>query len=626
VPVDPLVLCNAAPCALFALDAKTRIGFANRAGLALLGAVPSQLLGSPFLDHVAASHRALVAAALGPAPFTLEAPLVDGDGRPIPTSLRGEATTDGWSISAEHRGVEVELRTQLAAARAATEFQLTRAIEMSERAKELRDALDGDPTLSTRGIRAEDELERALASAGLATWHWDAKLGGVTLRGACETYFGFRPKNLLEIREGITEPDRDLLWRAAERARAERAPIDVRVHIRSREGVTRLVRVTGSPRDDLRGDFAGVDGSLVDATDQERATSSLELLDHELRLLVEGMFDGLALVGRDWKVRYINRKGAELLERTPEETQGRHVTEIVPPTAGEAFRNAHRRVMDERVPVEIEDTYAPLGRTFVNRIYPTADGIAIFFQDVTERRRREERLRTSEQRLRELGARMRDAREEEARRIAREIHDDLGQALTVLKMDLARVRAKAGVDPALAEPIAQMNEVVDGAIATTRRIASDLRPTILDDLGLAAAIAWHAEQVSERAGFEVDVEVTPSDVAVDAVGGTVLYRVLQEALTNIVRHATAKRVTVRLRERSGHVELVVRDDGVGFDPEAATRSLGLLGMRERTASVGGSLQIESTRGKGTTVRATVPRKVAFEQTATTPDATGDAIE
>jgi PAS domain S-box-containing protein len=619
VNLEPLALCDAAPCALFALDAKTRIVFANRAALSLLGAVPSQLVGTPFLDHVAARHREIVSEALGPAAFSFEASLLDKDGNAVATLLRGELSPTGWSIVAEDRAIELELRTQLATAREATEFQLTRAIEMSNRNRELLSVIDGEATLSTRTFRTEEGIERALRSAGLATWHWDLALGGVTLRGAYEAYFGFRPVDMKEIREGIAPEDRDALWKAAERARSDKAPIDLRVHIRSRDGVTRLVRVAGVPREDIRGEVAGVDGSLVDESERERARSSLEHFDQELRVLIEGMSDGVAFIGRDWRLRYVNRKGAEMIGKRPGELGGMKLGDIFPGGKGESFRRAHYKAMKERIPVEVEDRYEPMGRTFVHRVYPTDDGIAIFFLDVTDWRRREERLRFSEQRLRELGARMQVAREEEAKRIAREIHDDLGQALTVLKMDIARLRSRAGDDAAIAEPLAQMDSVVDGAVATTRRIAADLRPAILDDLGLAAAIAWHAGQVSERAGFAVQVDVPKSDVSVDGAGAIVLYRVLQEALTNVARHARATQVSVTLRERAPHVTLEVKDDGTGFDPEAPTRSFGLLGMRERTASVGGLLDVESAPGKGTLVRAQVPRKLAFDASPTLPD-------
>jgi PAS domain S-box-containing protein len=621
VTVDPLALCDAAPCALFALDGKTRILFANRAALSMLGAVPSQLLGTAFLDCVAAGHREMVSEAMGHAAFSLAASLLNKDGDPVAVSLRGEPTPSGWSIVAEDRAIEIELRTQLATAREATEFQLARAIEMSDRNKELLAVIDGEATLSTRTFRTEEGLERALRSAGLATWHWDIALGGVTLRGAYEDYFGFKPENMVEIREGIAPDDRDALWKAADRARREKVPIDMRVHIRSRSGITRLVRVAGVPRENYRGEVVGVDGSLVDETERERAQTDLAQFDQELRVLVEGMSDGVSFIGRDWRVRYVNRKGAELVGRRPGELGGMKLAEIFPSGAGEAFRRAQRKVMIERIPVEVEDRYEPMGRTIVQRIYPADDGIAIFFQDVTEARRREERLRFSEQRLRELGARMQVAREEEAKRIAREIHDDLGQALTVLKMDIARLRTRIGTGPAaaLGEPLEQMDRVVDGAVATTRRIAADLRPAILDDLGLAAAITWHAEQVSERAGFEVEVDVPPTDVSVDSAGAIVLYRVLQEALTNIARHAKASHVTVTLRERAPHVTLEVKDDGRGFDPDAPTRSFGLLGMRERTASVGGLLEIDSGQGRGTLVRAQVPRKLSFDASPTQVD-------
>ncbi len=620
-------LCEAVPCAVFLLDGKTRVTFANRAAVAMLGALPSQLSGKPFLDLVAEGHRDLVAGALGREGFALDAALLRSDGDPVPACLRGLPQSEGWSVTAEDRTVEVSLREELATARDAAEFQLARTIEMSQRNRELLAQLSGDLTLSTRTFRAEETIEDALRAAGVAMWHWDVSVGDTTLRGDYETIFGFQPRNFAEVREAIAVSERDALLKEAERARREKTAMDVRLHIRARDGTTRLVRVAGRPRYDSRGEVVAIDGCLVDETYRERARSNLEHLDHELRILVEGMSDGVAIIDREWRLLYVNRKGAELVGKTPADIVGHRLTDLFPGSAAPDFRRAHRKAMLERIPVEVEGLYAPLDRTFVHRVYPTDEGIAVFFQDVTEWRGREERLRVSEQSLRELGVRMRDAREEEAQRIAREIHDDLGQALTVLKMDVARLRArlsKAAPDGHVGDDVtgslAEMDAVVDGAVATTRRIASDLRPAILDDLGLAPAIAWLSEQVSARAGFAIDVDVPAGDVSVDAAGAIVLYRVLQEALTNIARHANATHVTVKLRERAPNVVLEVTDDGRGFDPGSPTRSFGLLGMRERTGSVGGSLEVQSTPGKGTRVRALVPRKLAFDPSPTLPEA------
>lgn len=610
MPIDALALCDVAPCAMMLVDPGGRVLFANRKALSWLRAVPSELTGASFLDHVSEHHREMVRDGLRTGTFALDVTLLTREGELLEAHVCGTLAAGGVCVMAQDRSLEIELRTQAATAREATEFQLSRAAELAARNEQLLKALDGgEPTLSTHTVRLDEAFERALQAGGLVSWHWDAIAGSVGLRGTVDAYFGFRPRDMQEIRSCLEPRDRDVLWQAIDRARKEHVGFDLRLRFAARDGMTRLMRVTGQPREDLRGDVVGADGLMVDETERERERSDIEQLDQDLRLTIESMSDGLLLIDRDWRIKYINRRGGELISRKPGELAGKSLRHAFPQGTGESFARANRKTMSERVPTEVEDRYDPLDRIFVNRVYPTVQGIAMFFHDVTERRRRQEKLQRSEQRLRELGVRMREAREEEAKRIAREIHDDLGQALTALKMDIARVRTRASDPKLVADQLRDMDAVVDAALATTRRIAGDLRPTILDDLGLGPAIAWHAERVAARSGFECVVDVPPEDVAIDAAGATVLYRVLQEALTNVTRHAHARHVTVTLKEKPDGVVLEVRDDGQGYDPHAPTRSYGLMGMRERVAEVGGSLELESARRQGSLVRASVPRRL-----------------
>src|SRR6266566_3236709 len=222
--------------------------------------------------------------------------------------------------------------------------------------------------------------------------------------------------------------------------------------------------------------------------------------------------------------------------------------------------------------------------------------------DITERKRAEEELGRRTLQLEALSRRLIEAQEAERRAVARELHDDFGQVLTALKLNL---QAQGRGD---AESIA----LVDGAIARMRELAQDLRPPLLDELGLEASLRWYVEREAKRAGLASRLALAPLVQRPPAAVETTCFRVAQEALTNVIRHAQAHAVDVELCEAGGALQLIVRDDGRGFDVPAARQravnggSQGLLSMQERVALAGGDLEIDSAPGRGTTVRARLP--------------------
>ena len=211
--------------------------------------------------------------------------------------------------------------------------------------------------------------------------------------------------------------------------------------------------------------------------------------------------------------------------------------------------------------------------------------------------------------LRALAARLQSAREEERTRVAREIHDELGQALTAIKIDLAALIRDLPED---SEPQIQRRQsilrLLDDAIQSVRRIATELRPGILDDMGLVAAMEWAAEEFQARTGTKCEVSLPGVDIALDPERATALFRILQETLTNVARHTNATRVDVHLAKENKNLILEGRDNGQGIDQEqlSESRSLGILGMRERALLLGGELTISGAPGKGTTVRVRIP--------------------
>jgi two-component system, NarL family, sensor histidine kinase UhpB len=222
--------------------------------------------------------------------------------------------------------------------------------------------------------------------------------------------------------------------------------------------------------------------------------------------------------------------------------------------------------------------------------------------DITERKRAEEELARRTRQLESLSRKLIEAQESERRAVARELHDDFGQVLTALKLNLQRRERDD------AESIA----LVDGAIARMRDLAQDLRPPLLDELGLEASLRWYVEREAKRAGLSFRLALAPSEKRPHAAVEMTCFRIVQEALTNVIRHAHARRLEVELGSADGAVQLVVRDDGQGFDVPAARaraargESQGLLSMQERVALAGGELEIESAPGLGTSIRARLP--------------------
>jgi len=235
-------------------------------------------------------------------------------------------------------------------------------------------------------------------------------------------------------------------------------------------------------------------------------------------------------------------------------------------------------------------------------------------QDITERKRAEEQLKATNEQLRSLSARLQSAKEQESIRIARELHDELGAALSSLRWDLEAVIEVMSNATNLSQfvdatkRIEAVIDLTDATVNVVRRIASELRPIALDELGLSEAIEWQARQFQERTGIIVQCDCDQESVDLTGEQSTAVFRIFQEALTNILRHAQATTVQIQLHKENGVVILTISDNGRGItdDEKSGKRTLGLLGMQERAHLVGGEIDINGSHGNGTVVTVRLP--------------------
>jgi len=227
--------------------------------------------------------------------------------------------------------------------------------------------------------------------------------------------------------------------------------------------------------------------------------------------------------------------------------------------------------------------------------------------DVTERKRNEQELKNAYSQLKLLYHYQDEIKENERKAISRLIHDELGQSLSALKIDLGWTKDNVGEDASVIKKITGMTDIVNNTIKTVQQISSELRPGLLDDLGLVATIEWYCQEFKKRTAIECHLNLEEIELDDERIN-TAFYRILQEALTNVMRHAKAKNVTIKFSKKKDKVSLVIEDDGKGFlkDKINSYKSLGILGIKERVRQLNGTLDITSTIGKGTLITIIFP--------------------
>lgn len=356
---------------------------------------------------------------------------------------------------------------------------------------------------------------------------------------------------------------------------------------------------------------------LVNA--RRRAQADLSLVNAELTQIFETSADGMRVVDKEFRILRANETFCALAGVRKEDTVGRKCYEVFRGPLCHTPSCPLTRILhgEERVECDVEKLRSgveqiPCIVTATPFRGPGGEliGIVEDFKNISKRKQAEEKLRQSRRQLRELTSYLESAREKERILIAREIHDELGQALTAVKMELHWcVQRLPKDDPLLLERAEKVLRLIDENIHLVQEISSQLRPGLLDNLGLSAGIEWQAAQLRDRAGVRYTFISEPEDIVLNQPLSTAIFRIFQETCTNIARHANATKAEIILRETPDEVELRVTDNGRGIKEVeiSSPKAFGLMGIRERALSLGGKVEILGAENKGTTVHVRIPK-------------------
>lgn len=630
-------LVEEAPEAVLITDAE-RLLFGNRAAARLLGAPSAEsLVGRPYTDFIDATDHAVVAARASA--------VVEGgsDGK---VNVRRARRLDGTSFSAEIVSAQVRFAGRPAA------LVLTRDVTERERRQEAAGRLNGalrtlvawDEVIATATKEREllDRFCQQAVDVGGFALAWIAWFGSeeaqpprvVATAGRDD---GYVAALLARWPEEVAENRR-----AAEDLRAGRPVIanaiasDLRLGARRDAALQRglasfvVLPLGGTATQEPMGLvalYAKEPGAFDDAVEQVLAQGvrelSIGLASLRGRAVLTSLLDhapaAIMVHDADGKLVMVNRFLAERVGRPPEELVGRGVRDALPALPSDWLRSSEA-ALAARAPVRAEESFERGGERLwfdVVKFPLLLDDeapvdVGVIVTDVTTRRAAEELLERQREELRALAGELLTVREEEKARIARDLHDDLGQLLTRLKIDVrALERALDELAPApttagLIDRAVAVSELVDETLARVRVIATELRPGTLDALGLGAALEQEVRAFAARTGIvcAVDVEGAAAEQRGDVA--TALFRIAQEAMTNVLRHARASRLAVSLGLDGPDLVLRVADDGVGVAVERAASGLGLVGIRERASALGGRAKVEPGATGGTVVSARIP--------------------
>lgn len=588
-----------------------------------------------------------------------------------------------------------------------------------------------------RLIESEERLSRAEKMGNLGHGYFDIENNSMQLSAGLHKIFGTTPETFSHTTEGlesVIHPDDYQLQLKAVDTLFKTGEVEVEFRILRPDGDIRNVLfktlLSKKPNGELSSSFT----TALDITDRKHAETELIRIRNEKETALNRINDKVISVDADWRYTFLNDAAIEEHPLGKEATLGKILWDVHPEMKGTIFWEKYHEAMSTKKAIELENYYGPYDTWFYVKVYPSEDGLTIFYQDIKERKKAEverqslllrneqtiatmldgfiladdrgriievnpayckmtgyrkeellnknineleaalspgaiekriaemlekksiqfetrhrrkdgilidlevsisimsfdeqplvaafvrditERKKALQQienytlQLQQLTAHLQSIREEERRRIGREIHDDLGQQLTAIKMDVAWIDKKIPDESSLLKKkLENIIQLLDGTNRSVRRILSELKPSILDEYGLLDALEWQGKQFTANTGIPVEISANQKEIQLSEDIATCIFRVFQESLTNITRHAHAKKVLASLFVSKDSISVCIEDDGNGFENPAiyGNRSFGILGMQERVRSLGGNFEIKSVVGKGTTISITIPVK------------------
>jgi PAS domain S-box-containing protein len=462
----------------------------------------------------------------------------------------------------------------------------------------------------------KNRYELVIAASGQLVYDYDVSTGAIVWGGDLHRILGVSDE---EMNGGVTQwasmihpDDREEALRLFEISKKSLTAYDTEYRFRHRDGSYRWIHDRGYFLENVPGKGTRMIGMMRDIGNRKLTEEINTLLAQTLK----SVKDLISITQLDDTIIFVNEAFLAAYGYTLVELLGKNISTVraphVPQQIGEElFRKTqidgwhgellNRRKDGSEFPIEL---WTSLVNDSSGKPIATV-GIA---RDITKRKQEEKDLRSSREQLRELATRLQTIREEEGTRIAREIHDELGQTLTGLKIDLLWLKKRTSREPVVVNnKLTTMSQRIDTAIQTVRKISTTLRPGVLE-LGLPAAIDWQTKEFQAQTGIESTVIGNVADGEINELQSTNIFRIFQEILTNIARHACATKISIDLKIENHFLLLEVRDNGRGIleDELHHTKSLGILGMRERAFLLGGDLDIHGAAGTGTTVVVRIP--------------------
>lgn len=480
----------------------------------------------------------------------------------------------------------------------------------------------------TERKRAESlirESEARLAEAQrLARFgYWERNLATNELTWSDELYRIFQneksddPFTFDEFLAFVVKSEREYVRETIEKIKSQRTPASIEYSIITPRGERRIIQNSIYLDHDPSGKLTKLFGTAQDITAQKQSENRVRESEKRYRYLFEHnplpmwVLDTDTLLFLD-----VNQAALEHYQYSREEFLALPYQSIK--SAGEKKHISDFKELISAKPLNAgfwkhqkkDSSVIDVELLFHAIDYPQKNACLAIVNDVTEKLRVEAEIKSSYQQLQELTGHLQHVIEEERTRISREVHDELGQLLTGLKMDASWILKKLAPDDAgVRNKVSEMIALIDETVKSVRRISSELRPGILDDLGLAAALEWLGQEFEKRTGIACSFDNRAAGFEPEGALASNIFRIYQEALTNVARHAQAKKITTTLEKKEGNLYLKIKDDGIGFDPLASSqngKTLGLIGMKERALMFQGSLLVQSQDKVGTTVTLCIP--------------------